>query len=124
VTPGTHFISGSNSYNGSDEQQEQYVYEGLGGVSNKFVWQNTCSFPTSQETFCDVYGPQYVSAEQDVMSAFENIFDTPPVPLIADETNRYAKQKISRSVNLFTFCYRIRKVLWWTNYTWLWLYLC
>jgi hypothetical protein len=37
-----------------------------------------------------------VSAEQDVMSAFENIFHIPLVLLIADKTNNYAKQVISK----------------------------
>jgi hypothetical protein len=56
VTPGTHEFS-DESDNGSHEQQEENVNVGLGGVSNKFVWQNIGSFPVSQETFCDVYGP-------------------------------------------------------------------
>jgi hypothetical protein len=45
----------------------------LGGVSSKFVWQNTGSFPASQEIFCNAYGPQLNTAELDVISAFENI---------------------------------------------------
>jgi hypothetical protein len=37
-----------------------------------------------------------VSAEQDVMSAFENNFDIALVKLVVDETNRYSQQKISK----------------------------
>jgi hypothetical protein len=54
------------------------------------------SFPTLRETFCDVYGPQCVSVEQDVMSAFENNFDVARVKLIVDETNRCGQQEISK----------------------------
>jgi hypothetical protein len=75
VTPGTHIISDSESDNGSDDQEEENVNVGLGGVSNKFVWQNIGSFRASQETSCDTYGPQFDTAELDVVCAFENIFD-------------------------------------------------
>jgi hypothetical protein len=43
-------------------------------VSSKLAWQNIGSFPTSLETFCNVYGPQFHSAELDVASEFERIF--------------------------------------------------
>jgi hypothetical protein len=75
MTPGTLVISDTDNDNGSDEGQEEIVNTGLGGVSNKFVWKNTDSFPASQETFYDVYGPQFDTAELDVVSAFENIID-------------------------------------------------
>jgi hypothetical protein len=55
-------------------------------VSDKFVWQNIYSFITSQETFCDVYGPQFDTGEVDVMNAFENIFDMAVVHPVLDET--------------------------------------
>jgi hypothetical protein len=64
VTPGTHVIS--NNDNGSDKRQEEIVHVGLGGVSSKFVWENIDSFPASRETFCNVYGPQFNTAELDV----------------------------------------------------------
>jgi hypothetical protein len=55
------------------------------------------SFPTSPETFCNVYGPQFNTTDLNVVSAFENIFYIPLVQLIVDETNRYAQQEISKS---------------------------
>jgi hypothetical protein len=57
VTPGTHVISDNESDNSGNEQKEN-INTGLGGAPFKFVWQNTGSFPTSQETFYDVYGPK------------------------------------------------------------------
>jgi hypothetical protein len=66
------------------------------------VWQNIDSFPTSQETLWAVCGPQFDTAELDVLSAFENTFDTALVELIVDETNRYAQQEISKSVKPFS----------------------
>jgi hypothetical protein len=53
--------------NGTDERQEEIVHVGLGGVSSKSVWENIDSFPTSRETFCNVYGPQFNTAEVDVV---------------------------------------------------------
>jgi putative alpha-1,2-mannosidase len=50
------------------------VNTGLEVVSDNFVYQNIGSFPTSQETFYDVYGPHFDSAELNVISVFENIF--------------------------------------------------
>jgi hypothetical protein len=73
------------------------------------VWQNIGSFPTSQGTFCGMYGPQFDTAELDVVSALEIIFDIALVQLIVDETNKYAEQEILKSVNPFTFCSGIRK---------------
>jgi hypothetical protein len=61
--------------NGTDERQEEIVHVGLVEVSSKFVWENMDSFPTSRETFCNVYGPQFNTAELDVVSVFENILD-------------------------------------------------
>jgi hypothetical protein len=75
------------SYNGSDEEEEK-LYAGLGGVSYKFLWQNISSFPTPQETFCDVYGPQFNTAELDVKNAFENISHIALVQLIVNETQQ------------------------------------
>jgi hypothetical protein len=97
VTPGTHVISDS------DETQEEIVQVELWGVSSKFLWENINSFPASQETFCNVYGPQFNTAELDVMSAFENIFNIALVQLIVDETTRYAQQEISKSIRPLTF---------------------
>jgi hypothetical protein len=57
VTAGTHAISDSESYNGTNERQEEIIHVGLGGVSNNFVWENKDSFPASRETFCNVYVP-------------------------------------------------------------------
>jgi hypothetical protein len=56
VTPGTHVINDTDNDNGSDEGQEKIINTGLGGMSNKFAWKNTDLFPSSQETFYDVYG--------------------------------------------------------------------
>jgi hypothetical protein len=51
-------ISNSESDNGRGKQEEAENINGsLWGVSNKFLWQNIRSFPTSWETVCDVYGP-------------------------------------------------------------------
>jgi hypothetical protein len=62
-----------------------------------------------------VYGHQINNAELDVVSAFENIFDIALVQLIADETNTYAQQEISKGVCPFIFRSRIRKK--WENVT-------
>jgi hypothetical protein len=40
--------------------------------------------PSSLETFCEVYGPQFGTSELDVVSAFENIFDIAVGQLIVD----------------------------------------
>jgi hypothetical protein len=41
-----------------------------------------------------VYGPQFDTADLNVLSAYENIFDIAVVQLTVDETNRYAQQEI------------------------------
>jgi hypothetical protein len=61
--------------NGTYERQEEIVHVGFGGCPVKFVWEHIDSFPASRETICNVYGPQFDTAELDVVSAFENIFD-------------------------------------------------
>jgi hypothetical protein len=66
------------------------------------------SFPASRETFCNVHGPQFDTAELDVVSVFENIFDIVLVQLTVDETNKYAQQEISKSIKPLTFRSRIR----------------
>jgi hypothetical protein len=38
-----------------------------------------------------VYGPQFDTAEVDVMNVFENIFDMAVVQPVVDETNLYAQ---------------------------------
>jgi hypothetical protein len=81
----------------------------IGRLSSKFVWENIDSFSASRETFCNVYGPQFDTTELDVMSAFENIFDTALVQLTVEEANRYAHQEISKSIRPLTFCSIIRK---------------
>jgi hypothetical protein len=92
---------------GSDKRQEEIIHIGLGGVSIKFVWENIDSFPTSRETFCNVYGSQFDTAELDVVSVFENIFDIALIQLIVEETNKYAQQEISKSIKPLTFRSRI-----------------
>jgi hypothetical protein len=67
VTAGTHAISDSESDNATDERQEEIIHVGLGGVSSNFMWENVDSFPASQETFCNIYGPQFDTAELDVV---------------------------------------------------------
>jgi hypothetical protein len=80
------------------------------------VQENIDSFPTSQETFCDVYCPQSDTAELDKVSAFENIIDITLVQLIVDETNRYAQQKIS-DLSHFAPGFGSGKMLQWTKCT-------
>jgi hypothetical protein len=94
--------------NGTDERQEEILHVVLGGCPVS-VWENIDSFLTSQETFCNVYGPQFDTAELDVVSAFENIFYIALVQLIVDETNKYVQQEISKSIRPLTFRSRIRK---------------
>jgi hypothetical protein len=43
--------------NGTDQRQEEILHVVLGGCPVS-VWENIDSFPTSRETFCNVYGPQ------------------------------------------------------------------
>jgi hypothetical protein len=43
------------------------------------------------------------------MSAFENVFNVAFVQLAVDETNIYAQQEISKTVEPFTYCCRITK---------------
>jgi hypothetical protein len=74
--------------NGTDERQKEILHVELAGVSNNFVWENIDSFPTSRETFCNVYGPQFDTAELDVVSVFENISDIALLQLTVDETNK------------------------------------
>lgn len=54
--------------------REKLYTIGLAGVASKFVWENTDSFPASQETFCDVHGPQFDTAELDTVSSFAKQF--------------------------------------------------
>jgi hypothetical protein len=71
----SQLIGPSTSHdNGTDERKEEIVHIGLGRASSKFVWENMDSFPTPWETFCNAYGPQFDTAELDVVSVFENIF--------------------------------------------------
>jgi hypothetical protein len=84
--------------NGTDVRQEEIVHVGLGVVSSNLVWENIDSFCASRETFCNVHGPQFNTAELDVVSVFENIFEIALVQLIVDETNKYAQQEISKSI--------------------------
>jgi hypothetical protein len=92
VTPGTHMTSGSERDNGSDEEEEENLNLGLEGVSSKFVWQNIGSFPTSRETFCNMCGPKFHSAELYVLSEFESIFHIVLMQLIVDESYSCAEQ--------------------------------
>jgi hypothetical protein len=115
VTPGTHVISESDS----DETQEEIVQVELGGVSSTFVWENIDSFPSSQKTFCNVYGPQFNTAELDVVSALENIFDIALVQLIVDETNR--KYRKVSDLSHFTLGFGNGKMLQSKKCTWFWL---
>jgi hypothetical protein len=50
------------------------LYENCEGVQYVCVSKYR-HIPASQETFCNVYGPQFDTTELDVVSAFENIFD-------------------------------------------------
>jgi hypothetical protein len=109
VTPGTRAISDSDSDSDTDETQEVNVHVPSVGVSTQFVWNDIDKFPASQETFCDVSGPQFDTDELDVVSAFENIFGISLVQLIVDETNRYAQQEISKSIRPHTCRSRFRK---------------
>jgi hypothetical protein len=79
---------------GTDERRDRT--RRIWRESSTFVWENIYSFPASQDTFCNVYGPQFYTAELHVVSAFENIFDIALVQLIVDETNTYAQQEISK----------------------------
>jgi hypothetical protein len=54
-------------------------------------------------------GPQFDTADLDVVSAFESIFDISLVQLIVDERNRYAQQEISKIARPLSFHSRIRK---------------
>jgi hypothetical protein len=51
--------------NGTDERQEEIVHVGLRGCPVS-AWENTDSFSTSQQTFCNVHGPQFDTAELEV----------------------------------------------------------
>jgi hypothetical protein len=93
--------------NGTDVRQEEIIHVGLAGVSKNCVWENIDSFPTSREIFCNVHGTQFDTAELDVLSVFENIFDIALVQLIVDKTNKYARQEISKSIKSLTFRSRI-----------------
>ncbi|XP_023703521.1 piggyBac transposable element-derived protein 4-like [Cryptotermes secundus] len=108
VTPGTHVVSDSD-LSDNDETQEETVQVESGSVSSEFVWENIDSFPASRETFCNEYGPQFDTAELDVVGSFEKIFDIAIVQLIVDETNRYAQQEIAKSVRPLTFRSRLWK---------------
>jgi hypothetical protein len=76
----------------------------LTGNTSQYIY----SFPISRETFCDVYVPQFDTAELDVLSVFENIFDIALVQIIVDETDKYAQQEISKSIKPLMFCSKIR----------------
>lgn len=108
----------SGSDNCCDEQEEN-VNVGVRGVSYKLVWQNVGSLPTSRETFCDVHGHRFDTAELDAVNAFVNSCDI--VQVITDETNIHTLQEILKGVNPFTFHSRTdsRKMLQWTKWIWL-----
>jgi hypothetical protein len=101
---------------GTDKRQEKIVHVGFGGCPVS-VCENMDSFPTSPETFFNVYGPQFNTTKLNVVSAFENIFDIALVQLIVDETNKNAQQEISKSIRPLTFRSRIRKWEDVTNFT-------
>jgi hypothetical protein len=56
-----------------------------------------------------VCGPQFDTADLDVISAFESIFNIALVQLIVDESNRYAQQEISKITRPLPFRSRIWK---------------
>ncbi|XP_023725727.1 piggyBac transposable element-derived protein 4 [Cryptotermes secundus] len=98
----------SDSERDSDPE-DIMAQDGLEEVSRRFVWEDIDSFHASRESFCGVCGPQFDTAELDVVSVFESIFDISLVQLIVDETNKYAQQKISKIARPLTFRSRIRK---------------
>ncbi|PNF40920.1 hypothetical protein B7P43_G14977 [Cryptotermes secundus] len=91
------------------DPEDIMAHDGLEEVSRRFVWEDIDSFHASRESFCGVCGPQFDTAELDVISVFESIFDISLVQLIVDETNRYAQQEISKIARPLTFRSRIRK---------------
>jgi predicted NAD-dependent protein-ADP-ribosyltransferase YbiA (DUF1768 family) len=62
-------------------------------MSDKFVWQNIGLFPTSQERICGVCGPSFNTAEQYVVSTFENFFDIALMQVIVDEKTGMLSEK-------------------------------
>jgi hypothetical protein len=62
------------------------VHDGLEEVSTRFLWEDIDSFAASRESFCGVCGPQFDTADLDVVSAFESIFDISLVKLIVDNS--------------------------------------
>jgi hypothetical protein len=99
--------------NGTDERREEIVHVGFGGCPAR-KYRLISHFT---RMFCNVYGPQFETAEPDVMSAFENIFDIAFVQLTVDVTNRYAQQEISKSIRPLIFHSTIRKWEDVTNFT-------
>ncbi|PNF31583.1 hypothetical protein B7P43_G00790 [Cryptotermes secundus] len=91
------------------EPEDIVAHDELEEVPRRFVWEDIDSFHASRESFCGVCGPQFDTAELDVVSVFESIFDISLVQLIVDETNRYAQQEISKIARPLTFRSRIRK---------------
>jgi hypothetical protein len=89
------------SHNGTDERQEEIVHIGLGGMSSKFVWENVDSFPSSRETFCNVHGPQFNTAE----CVWKHFWYCP----CTTHCRWSQQQEISKSIRPLTFCSRIRK---------------
>jgi hypothetical protein len=87
----------------SSDHEDIVAHAEVEVFSSRFVWDDIDSFSASREVFCGVCGPQFDTAELDVVSAFESIFDISLVQLIVDETNRYAQQEISKMARPLTF---------------------
>jgi hypothetical protein len=104
------------------DNEDVMVQNGLEELSTRFVWENTDSFPASRESFFRTCGPQFDTADLDVVSAFVSIFDISLVQLIVDETNR--KYRKSPDLSHFALGFRSGKMRHWTKCTWFWLLLC
>jgi hypothetical protein len=112
--------------NGTDTRQEEIVHVALGGVSNNFVWENIDSFPASRETPCNVNGPQFDTAELDVINVFENIFILPLYSSLETKPTSMLSRKDRKASNLshLALGFGCEKMLQWMIYAWFWHYLC
>ena len=57
-----------------NELEDITAHDGFEEVSTRFVWEDIDSFHASRESFCGIFGPQFDTAEQNIVSAFESIF--------------------------------------------------
>lgn len=54
------------------DPEDIMAHDGLEEVSRRFVWEDINSFHASRELFCGVCGPQFDTAELDVISVFSS----------------------------------------------------